>query len=286
MKTWEMKKLLVIFISLLVYITQGAYIRASQPEKLAIFPVNVPSSGSSLNIFPNTLNLVSTDIANLLSKNHVVSVLDINASEDSIRAMGLIKDYRKLLADFKNTYSIDYDTCALIARKLGVNKILFVSGGFDIQESILKRGRFYNMDIPGASPLAPSYRLNILVSLVDPQSGIIIWENTYGKDFNVSNFPIPSQYFGENIISVKKIKKYSQDLADKVCVKLAEIFVQSEVTSVNSSVVSTSNRVINDQLPRDGIMTRDGHSYSTNTDYLLINRKNKFKNWIKNTFSE
>ncbi|MFH0702461.1 MAG: hypothetical protein V2B14_02845 [bacterium] len=276
-----MKKVIKFFIISLFFIFSICSVYSiEQIEKIAVFPVNIPQKGAGLNIYPDTLNLISNDIINSLNKTPNLSVLDLNSTENLIKSLGLDKDYQKLLQEYKDSYKLNYNSCALIANKIGVNKILFVSGGFDTQKLMLKRNLLYKLDIPGGAPLVPSYKLNIALTLIDPQSGIIIWENTYKKNLNMENFSIPSQYFGENIIPVEKIKNFSHKISAEVSKKLVNILKTSE--HIESHI--TGNNFVN-FIPKietmDGLMTKEGHSYSTNNDFILNNRKNNYKNWIK-----
>lgn len=277
-----MKKIIKNLIVILSFLVIANPVFAQKVEKLAVFPVDVPVQGTSITLYPNVLQLISSDIVNALSKASYLNVIDLSSSENLIESSGLKKKYNKLLYDYKTTYSINNDTSALIAKKMGANKILFVSGGFDLQSHIMDRGLLYKLDIPTGQPLIPRYRLNVVLALFDPESGIIIWEDTYSKNFKASNFPLPSQYFSENVVSTEKIKKFSYELSQKVNLKMENTFASSQYTEVNSSIISTNNNTITeDTQPTDGPMTKDGHFYSTNNDYSLNKRINNYKNWIK-----
>ncbi|HBH18430.1 MAG TPA: hypothetical protein DDX14_05750, partial [Cyanobacteria bacterium UBA9579] len=277
-----MRKIIKNLIVILSFLVMANPVFAQKVEKLAVFPVDVPVQGTSITLYPNVLQLISSDIVNTLSKSSYLNVIDLSSSESLIESAGLKKKYNKLLYDYKTTYSINNDTSALIAKKMGANKILFVSGGFDIQSQLMDRGLLYKLDIPTGQPLIPHYRLNILLTLLDPESGIIIWEDTYSKNFKASNFPLPSQYFSENVVSTEKIKKFSYELAQKVNLKMENTFASSQYTEVNSNIVSTKDNITTEDIqPTDGPMTKDGHFYSTNYEYPLSKRMNNYKNWIK-----
>lgn len=262
------KSLLVIII--LISVINPGY--GQKIEKIAIFPVDIPMQGTSCTLYPNILNLISGDIVNTLSKKSFVSVIDINASENLIHSLGLYKKYKQLLLEYKTSYTIDYDICALIANKIGASKVIFVSGGFDLQKLIMERSLLYKLDLPGGNPLLPSYRLNVLVALVDPQSGLLIWENTYRKNFTISDFSLPSQYFAENVISIEKIKNFSNSLSGNVTAKIADIFGISQYTEVSGNIISAKSNNASSILPQ---------LPAINTNYLLNNRKNNYKSWIK-----
>jgi len=270
------KNILGFLIFLLVCLFIQNPIFAMNKHKIAVFPVDILSQGSTPTIYPNTLSLVAGDITNYLSKDLKINTVDVTSAESLIISAGLYHDYKKLLTDYKNKYVLDYDILAHIAQAVGVNKILFISGGFDTQQMFLKRNLAYQLNLPGANSIMPSYRLNILATLVDPQSGIVLWEGTEKADLSLENFDAPSQYFAENVVQIEKIKGISTRIAPIIANNIDLQLSQCEVTEVNSNIITT-----NKNLTRDGIMTRDGHSISTGNNYVINNRKNDYKTWIK-----
>jgi TolB-like protein len=274
-----MKKIIKNLFIVIIFLFVVNPVFAQKIEKMAVFPVDVPMQGTSHTLYPDILSLISGDIVNHLSKRSFISVMDLNSSESLIKSMGLNKKYQKLLFEYKNSYTIDYDSCALLANKMGVNKILLVSGGFDVQKLMMERSFWYKFDIPTADPLTPYYRLNITLTLVDPQSGIIIWEETFKKNFRVSNFSLPSQYFSENIVSVEKLKEFSHEVSEKSATKMMNALRTCEYTQVDSSIVSTIDQNYDNTITTEGTETKDGH-FSFN-NYLINKRINNYKNWIK-----
>lgn len=277
-----MKKIIKYLFSILLCFIVINPVFAQKTEKIAVFPVDVAVQGSSITLYPNILNLISSDVINALSKKSYLNMIDLNSTENLIKSHGLQKKYQKLLLEYKSSYTLDYDNCALIAKKIGASKILLVSGGFDLQKFMMERGFLYKLDIPTSQPLIPTYRLNITFTLIDPDSGIILWEDTYKKNFKADDFPLPSQLFTENIVSVEKIKKFSYELSEMVSLKMTDIFMSSAYTEINSNIITTKTDIIdNGIISKDGITTKDGHSSSTNQDYLLNKRMDNYKKWVK-----
>ena len=270
-----MKKSFIITYTLLLLLCAENSVLAAAIEKMAVFPVNVTTAGSMYSIYPDTLNLIAGDIVNTLTKDKIVSVIDLESSEEQIKLLKIEKQYKKLLVNYKNSYTLDYNLCALIANKLGISKMLLVSGGFDLQDKFLKRSLLYKLDIPGAAPMISSYRLNISLALIDTQSGLIEWEDTYKKDINISNFNGPSQYFGENVVPIEKIKDFSRFVSSMASGRIGELMLASASMDVKSSIVTQNSKTT------DGSMTTDGHLNSSSGDYALNFRKKNYKNWIK-----
>jgi len=276
----EMRKLFRIFFITIIFLSVGQSVWANNNDKIAVFAVDKAAQGSNVTIYPVSVGLVANDLANSLMTRYSINTLDSLSSQNLIKSAGLTSTYRKMIEKFQSTYTVDYNSCQIIADKLGINKILLVSGGYDIQNLILKPDKMTVLSIPGLQTVKPSYRLYIMLTLIDTQKGTIVWENTYKKDVITSTIPNPSTYFGDNAFETDKIKTFSYEISKKASVTLAGIILQSAYTQVNSQIISTDQNIQNNEA-RDGITTMDGHFYSTNDDKLRLNKKEQFKNWIK-----
>jgi len=252
---------------------------AQKTDRLAVFPVDVHVEGTSYGLYPNVLDLISGDIVNSLTKQALVGVVDLNSSQNKLKAAKLHKKYLEMLLNYKNSYTLDNETLTKVGKKLGVNKVLLVSGGFDVQKLIMKRGWLYAFNLPNSKPLSPSYRLNITISLFSVQDGLLIWEETYKRDFSADDFNLASQYFAENVVSVEKIKKFSIETSDKVALQFAQMY-QLPLTAIPVSVpVRIPEENKNQQpLTKDGTMTKDG--LPSSGDYALNKRKTEYKKWV------
>lgn len=281
-----MKHLLKIFFVFLILISMTNFAYAENSLKVAVFPVDLSSQGSNVSIYPVTIGMISNDLANSLTMKYNIPVISSSIAQNKIKAAGLTPTYRKMIENFQSTYTIDYNSCQLIAKKLGANRILLVSGGYDIQNMLLEPDRITSLSIPGLQTIRPSYVMHIMLTLIDPQSGTVIWENTYKKNIVNATFPNPSVYFGDNVAQTEKVKEFSYEISQKASVTLANILLESGFTEVKSEIISTSPDQNNENKLKDGITTMDGHFYSTKEDELRSNRKEKFKNWIKTVVTE
>ena len=278
-----LKKVLILLSVITLFISITIPVFAQKTEKIAVFPVTITGEGSSVNIYPSTVNLISSDISNSLGTISNLKVIDSVSVENIIKSYGLTNEYQNFLYEYKSSYAINYDICSKIAGKLGATKILFVSGGYDMQTYLLTRGKFYNTNIPypNKQPLIPTYRLNIMLTLVDPQSGLVVWENTYGKNFEMGNFLTPSQSFGENVVPIENIKDFSRILTGNATKEIIGLLNKSESTEVSSNVISTEIPAINKKSSADELPPKENF-YTTNNYYVQNQRQSKFKSWIKN----
>ena len=250
----------------------------AQQAKVLVSPVNIRTDQSSYSIYPNISDFISNDVINELNKNLRFDVPDIRSAEDLIMSYGLYEDYKNFLKNYKDSGIIDYKMCGLLYEKLGIDKILLISSGFSLQNMILKRPFLYKIGITEVEPIQSSYTLNVEVMLIDTQTCLIDFEKTYEKKLRTKNFEISANSLSDNIVSTKKIKKFSKNISKKIAVTVFTKTMNSAYTKVKSNIISTSNKK---NKSKDGFMTRDGHSYSTGNEYLKNKRKENFKNWVK-----
>lgn len=281
------------FLLILLFICFAIFSRTSfaTTERIVIFPVDKTISGSTLTPYPSVINLVSSEVANTLSKHSKYSIIDLKSSENLIKSKGLYSKYKNLLEIYKNSYTLDYDTLGLIGDKLGASKILIISGGYDLQAVFLARNwkdkisdspRLFIPLVGSDDVINPSYRLNIILTLVDAQSGIVVWEKAYNKNISINNYSYPSPSFGESPIATQQIKKFARYLAYEAIIEMKFYLARSKSLQVHSEVTSTQTPISTGKT-RDGLTTKDGHSYSTDNDYLINKRKNNYKNWVKDS---
>ncbi len=246
--------------------------------RVIVSPVNVATSNSSYSIYPNISEFMANDILNELNKNLRFNAIDLNSSEKLLMSQGLYEDYRDFLRNYKDSKVIDYRLCGLLTKKLDIDKILLVSSSFSLQDMILKRPLLYKIGITEVEPVQSFYTLNVDTALIDTQSCIVDFEETYRKKIKTKNFEVPVNSLNDNILSSEKIKQFSEKISEDVTVKVFTATNRSGYARVNSNIVSTTN--VNKET-RDGLTTRDGHSYSTNNNYLKNKRIESFKNWVK-----
>ena len=312
--------IMFVLVTVLSFLALKEGSSAVSGGKMLVSPVNVPTAQSSYGVYPNTVDMIANDIINSINKYSSFDVPDINSAKDLVKSYGMSKRYKEFLMNYRDNRVVDYETCNLLEKRLGVDKLLLVSGAFDIQNMFLNRssgnkyseifstmlpfGRIFSRDlvfiglpfignniynsVNNESPINPCYKLNVQLALIDTGTGLVFWEKTYNQDIPSSDFGNPINSFGENIISSEKLKKFSEKIARETSFEVYTATKNSDYTSVKSSIVSSQEKpknetvkAVNKKLPTDGKMTRDGHPSSTNTNYLENKRKQSYKNWVK-----
>lgn len=253
---------------------------SSYAEQIMVMvsPANVITANSAYGIYQNIPDFISTDIINELNKNPQYNVPDINSADNMIMSQGFYTEYKKFLKNYKDSGIIDYKTCNLINEKLGVDKIVLVSSSFSTQNMIIKQPLLYRLGFIEMEPVKSYYKLNVKVTLVDTQSCLVNFEKNYNTEIKADNFEIPTNSFNDNIVSTAEIQDFSQKIKKDIYGEITANIEPSRIAKVKSNIISIFNTQID---TRDGITTRDGHSYSTNEEYLENKRKESFQNWIR-----
>ena len=244
---------------------------AQEVPPIIIFPVDVQTMGSSYNIYPNTLNLISGDIYNAFAKKGI-SVEYPLETDKKINNLLLVSHYNRLLQDFKNYQLVNYQECRLLAQKIGASKVILVSGGYDAQGNILKERHLLGyFDWLTYKDFTSTYKLNITVTLIDPYGEKVISEKNFSKEIPADNFASPSQYFGENVVPIKEIKTFSNTIAYRTVFDYKNVSTKSKVTKINTT---------------DGYMTTDGHfnSMLNSFDTVIQKKRDNFKTWVMENF--
>jgi hypothetical protein len=253
---------------------------AAATKKVVILPVDIPSEASSYSIYPNTLSLISADVANSLIREYGFDVLDTTKAQKVLLKAGLYKKYKEFIRLYKEKYEFDNDFISKISDTLEVDNIVFVSGGFDTQKQLFKQTIVSKLGFPGMNRLNPSYQLNLMVTLVNANNSIKLYEGTFQHDFKIEDFNMPSQYFGENSASIDKIKNYSQKISRQISYQIyANVKPDQSGEKADDYTVVKSTK---------GILTKDGRQNVTETTKkdlgdvknLIDNKKRDYKNWV------
>lgn len=260
--------LFIAFISSVCHATQ---------TKIIVAPVSLQTVNSSSGIYPDISYTAANDIINELNKNLLFDVPDIQSSENLIMSLGLWSEYRKFLGNYKDKGVIDYNFCTRLKKKSGIDKVIFVSSGFSMQSMVIKQSLLYKLGLTEVNPINSYYRLDVQIKLIDTQSGLEEYSKSYDKDFKVKNFEAPSNSLNDNVLSSRKIRKFSKKIATQTAQAVLVQNYYSPYKNINSDVIMPSGRNLPAYSTDGANKTRDGRPLSPGS----IGRENSFKNWVK-----
>lgn len=264
---------------------------AEPSQTIAVVTVDAKTPGSMGSIYSNTINLVSSDITNRINMSKKARALDDAYIKKTIKYADLDYDFKTTLTEYKTDYSVNYDRLEKIAKALNADKIIFVTGGFDVTQYLLKANHpiLSALELStDAAMIKPSYKVQVFVSMIDPYQKIVLWSESYEKYVNARNFDYPSSDFAENIVPIAEVKKFSNDISQKVATK-AVFFNAVNTTVTNEQPEDGTSTMIDIKKGEnfiDSVTSQEQDSYSTQTTPQSLRQRkiNDYKNWMENRF--
>jgi hypothetical protein len=274
-----MKKNFFGIIILYIFLISFNSCFADSTRKVVILPLDLPTEASSYSIYPSTLTLISADVANSLARDYKIEVVDINKAQKELTNAGLSKKYKEFIRLYKEKYVFDNNLLGTIGDTIGVENIIFVSGGFDTQKALFKPTKMSILGLPGTDRINPSYELNLMVTLVNTNNSIKLYEDNFRHDFKIENFNVPSQHFAENSVSINEIKTYSQKIARQISYQINTYLKPDQNTAANDYTVVKSTKGILSKDSRQDVTEKTKKNID-NVDTLINNKKRDYKNWV------
>lgn len=223
---------------------------AVEQSKILVIPVDNRSKVLSINVYPELLQVVSSDAVDAIGNTGDLTAVNIVTIDKAIDSASLRKGYNRFLEDYKNYYIIDSLFLRKLALLTGANKILLISGGFDTQKKFMKRNFI--------DEFKPSYNLILSYTMIEAANANTLWQKYYSKDFTANNFSVPSQFMGENVIFAQKIRAFSKKTAKNAANSIANLDnPQFTGKTVNGKLVPLDSE--NSYTTKDGNLTKDGH---------------------------
>jgi len=319
-----MKKFIFLLFILSFCLAQKVF--AQESDRMLVSAVSVPTMQTSYGIYSNTTDMIANDLINALNRDAGYTVPDINTTKGLIDTYGLSKDYKKFLMNFRDNRIVDYEICNNISTKLGVSKILLVSGGYNFQDMVINKydlgkydrlpfltipvmaplyisklithGMFF-MQMPfiglnfydnfsDGDPIKPKYTLNVVLTYIDAATGIVLWEKPYSKYIDATTLAVPVNSLSENQLYSEQLRKFSKKISKETLIYMAKQEQISEYTSVKSAIVSDKKQNEKEEAAAlENKETTDKKNVQNgNHDNIEENRKNSYKNWVKQQVSK
>ena len=274
-----MKRLFIFIFLFFTIIIASKSIAVEEKKSIAVFTLDVPVGSSSYSIYANSANMFSADLVNSLQNYKDVNVMDIATSENIIKATNTKNIYEKMIKEYKHNYTVDYDKAEKISSVLGVDYIVFVSGGFDTQRDFLKSNWKYRCQWIWANPVKPSALLNINIALIDVKNRHYSFEENIKKDISIDNFNEPSQNFAENFVPVAQIKKFTKPNAQKIAQKIHSVIYPDLHEKYSQKDAFIEKFSTNGTYDNYGTQNYNQNNPQENS--VIDSRKENYKNWVQ-----
>ena len=248
-----MKKFLISVLLVCGILFSLKAMAIEERKSVAVFSLDVPVNSSSYAIYSNTQNMFAADLVNSLQSYKDLAVVDIYSTKRVIKSASLENKYERMIKEYKQKYTIDYEKMDEIAAALGVDYVALVYGGFDMEKSFLKSNWKYRFQWIWANPVKSSAQLNINTTLVDVKNRTYVLEGNLKKDIDMDVFQEPSQNFGENIVPISEIKKYTADKAPKLAKKIHDVIYPNKKEKVSKKEAFIERFTPNDTFSEYGL---------------------------------
>ncbi len=298
-----MKKELILPFIFIVLIFNNSALSYESINSLVIFPIDEQVNGSASSIDPNILKIISYDINNFLLKKPGLNIIDTEFVNSLPGNSKLAQIHHKLLTEYKSDYKLDYESLSFLCEQIKANRVLLISGDFDLQNYFLKRKFRYFAKVPIGRETKPVYKLYITATLVDPQSGLILWEKLYSKYFPVENFKFPTTHSRENVTVSYKLKSFSRKISKKISSNVYKKIIKNPAKDTRSKIVIYHKKYSKEVNEKNENEVTVNHIKSPSKNEKILNnlpsskaqneikvidskksRKNSFKKWIKRSF--
>lgn len=197
----------------------------SDKRNVVVISDRVYQANQQYFVYPEVSEMIAQEVINELNREGFVYAPTLSSVRERLKKADLVVHADKLLRDFHYTYNIDFNALNKIAKKLGADDILLITGGLDTVSDFLKPTWYNFLNIPGENVVKSEYRMYTHFALIDVQNEIVTWQNSYTRHITSPEFALANATFSPDYRQMTKIKKGSYIIA-----KDAAYRVESAVT--------------------------------------------------------
>lgn len=240
-------------------------------SKILVLTLDDNYCNTYVSSYSASLNIIANDIINLTNESPSLRAIPLDNLNYKIKQNRLEPEIKKIIYTRKAKGIIDYRTLATICNILGTDKVLLVAGDFNTFKFAIEPHPIHSLDLIPPQILQPAYSISTFVSLIDPYKQAVLWDKNFTKKFTTT---VPQTDFEHNAVTIGELNRFSTNISKRVVENVNLILVKPEVvTSVQSNIIKTNNI-----QHKEGAMTTDGHSFSTNNRFVKP-IKEKYSDW-------
>lgn len=192
-------------------------------EKIGIVTDTLLTPVNYYNAYFRTPDFFAVDIrGELLDRN--VQVVPVDEAANALKKAGITQNNLQALQGLQQGYNLDFTTLKKIAKGIGVNKLVIVTMGMDVQRDFLKNTAWNIANIPGMDVVNPTHRVSVYVGFADVKKETILWESIYAKNIRNNKMKNLDTTISNNYEGMLRLKEYSKyispDIAYNVKMKL------------------------------------------------------------------
>lgn len=192
-------------------------------EKIGIVTDTLLTPVHYYNAYFRTPEFFAQDIRGELIKKNI-EVVSIDYTQNALKKSGIRQNDLQALQGLQQGYNLEYSLLKKIAKNIGVNKLIIVTMGMDVQRDFLKNTAWNIMNVPGMDVVNPTHRVSVYVGFADIQKETILWESIYAKNIRNNKLKNLDTTISNNYEGMLRLKEYSKyispDIAYNVKMKM------------------------------------------------------------------
>ena len=244
-------------------------------EKIGIITDTLLTPVNYYNAYFRTPEFFATDIrGELIDRN--IEVVSIDVAQQALKKAGVKQADLQALQGFQQGYNLEFSTLKKIAKNIGVDKLVVVTMGMDVQRDFLKNTIWNIANVPGMDVVNPTHRVSVYVGLVDVSDETVLWETIYAKNIRNNKLKNLDTTISNNYEGMLRLKEYSKyispDIAYNVKMKL-----------LNPSFVEPPTYITKENIAQ---YAKDRHNIGSKKELSEIDRQKWDTEKLKNDTKE
>ncbi|MBR3604974.1 MAG: hypothetical protein IKL52_02980 [Candidatus Gastranaerophilales bacterium] len=248
-------------------------------EKIGIITDTLLTPVNYYNAYFRTPEFFAVDIrGELLDRN--LEVVSIDNTQQALKKAGVKQQDLQALQGLQQGYNLDFQLLKKISKSIGVEKLVVVTMGIDIQRDFLKNTVWNIANIPGMDVVNPTHRVSVYVGFVDTKAETVLWESIYAKNIRNNKMKNLDTTISNNYEGMLRLKEYSKYISPDVASNV-------KMKSINPNFVEAPTAITKENIAK---YAKDRHNIGSKKELSEIDRKKwdteKLKNDTKDNIIE
>ena len=192
---------------------------SAEDYRVLVLPDNIVTETSAVDayIYNASAEFFADEVINILNKTDFISAPSVSETRLSLKSNPTdMLATKGLTSRFKTSYNIDFVTLKKLAVKSNAKYALLMTSYVDAENYITRRTVWDFLNNPGATVIAPAYKISTYAVLVDTEKNSKIWAETFYKTISTCENRIITRGPSPQTEQLQKIKDYSNYLCPQI----------------------------------------------------------------------
>ena len=248
-------------------------------EKIGVITDTLLTPVNYYNAYFKTPEFFAVDIrGELLDRN--VEVISINEASKALKKAGITQNDLEALQGLQQGYNLEFPLLNKIAKNIGVEKLVIITMGMDVQRDFLKNTVWNIANISGMDVVNPTHRVSVYVGFVDVKNETVLWESIYAKNIRNNKLKNLDTTISNNYEGMLRLKEYSKYISPDVAYNV-------KMKMLNPYFVEPPTYITRENIAQ---YAKDRHNIGSKKELSEIERQKwdteKFRNDTKENIRE